>query len=164
MTADRHLQSAKDAALAYLSHADRTVRQVRDKLAQKEFAADVVDRAVAALERSRLLDDRAYARRWIESRMTSKPAGEIRLVQDLLRRGVERETIDEVLAEFDDAIGSEASALKVLRQQQWRYTGLEADKARRRMYGLLGRRGFDIDTSAKAVDRVLAETVAEQGS
>ena len=152
---------AKEAALRYLGNQDRTVHQVRRKLDERGFEQSVIEATLADLGRTRLLDDRAFARRWIESRMEDRPAGGLRFEQDLLSRGVASEVIAEVLAEFDDTVGSEEAALRVLRRHRWRYGGLGEEKARRKMWGLLSRRGFDADTSQRVVERMLNETAGD---
>ena len=149
--------------MRYLGNQDRTVNQVRRKLDERGFEQSVIEATLADLGRARLLDDRAFARRWIESRMEDRPAGELRFEQDLQSRGVAPDVIAEVLAEFDDTVGSEAAALQVLRSHRWRYAGLGGEKARRRMWGLLSRRGFDADTSQSAVEQMLDETAGESG-
>ena len=55
------------------------------------------------------LDDVAFAAAWVESRDRARPRGSLALRQELLRKGVPREAIDEVLAERD-AIGSQRDA------------------------------------------------------
>lgn len=152
---------AKEAALRYLGNQDRTVHQVRRKLGERGFEQTVIEATLADLGRARLLDDRAYARRWIENRMEDRPAGESRFEQDLQNRGVAPDVIAEVLAEFDDTVGSEEAALQVLRRHRWRFDGLGEEKARRRMWGLLSRRGFDADTSQRVVERMLDEAARE---
>ena len=151
---------AREAALRYLGNQDRTEHQVRRKLGERGFEQTVIESTLADLGRARLLDDRAFARRWIESRMANRPAGESRFERDLQSRGVAPDVIAEVLAEFD-TVGSEGAALQVLRLHRWRYAGLAEEKARRRMWGLLSRRGFDADTSQRAVEKMLAETAGE---
>ena len=152
---------AKEAALRYLGNRDRTVHQVRRKLDERGFERTVIESTLADLRRARLLDDRAFARRWIESRMEDRPAGELRFEQDLQSRGIAPDVIAEVLAEFDDSVGSEAAALQVLRRHRWRYAGSGEEKARRKMWGLLSRRGFDADTSQRVVERMLDEAAGD---
>ena len=143
--------------MRYLGNQDRTVCQVRRKLGERGFEQTAIESALADLMRARLLDDRAFARRWIESRMSTRPAGELRFERDLSSRGVAPEVIAEVLAEFGETVGSEGAAMEVLRRHRWRFAGLAEEKARLRMWGLLGRRGFDADTSQRAVEQILAE-------
>ena len=72
---DEERERARQLALSYLAARDRSVRQVRDKLAQKEFRAGVVDSVIDSLVEDRLLDDTAFARRWVQTRQQSRPSG-----------------------------------------------------------------------------------------
>ena len=85
-----------------------------------------------------------------------------KIALDLTRRGIERDVVEEVLAEYGDDLGTGREALSLLLRQRSRYWGLDRDTARRRMYGLLARRGFDADTSREAVDRAWSEIEREQ--
>ena len=150
-------QKARHLALDYLGRRDRSVREVREKLLTKEFPDTVVEQVVDGLQKAALLDDRNFARRWIESKMRNRPSGPARIVQDLQRRGVERNIVEEVLEEFQGALGTEEEATALLRGQQWRYAGLEKAKAHRRMGSYLGRRGYQLEIVYKAVKTVWQE-------
>jgi len=154
-------EEARQLALQYLGARDRTERELRERLARRGCAPAAVDAALGRLKAARLVDDETLARRYVELRLAERPAGAVRLAQDLRRRGVERATIDGVLAEFADRIGTEAAAAEVLRRVAGRYRGLDSTTARRRMCGVLARRGFDPETTAKAVENVWQEM--EQG-
>ncbi|MYK39759.1 MAG: RecX family transcriptional regulator, partial [Gemmatimonadetes bacterium] len=93
------LQKAKDAAYRYLSYRARSVAEVRDKLKEKEFAAEIVAEVIADLQRQQLLDDREFARRWVEARLP-RAYGARKLAQDLRHKGVATGVIDEVIAEY----------------------------------------------------------------
>ena len=157
------IQKARQAGLAYLSAQDRTVCQMRDCLEKKEFSVAAIDAAVADLERLNLLDDDRFARRWIESRLAGKPSGARKFRQDLRHRGVPVAVIDAVLEEFKDALESESAVVGLLVRQCWRYAGLEEQKAKRRMFGYLSRRGYDMELAKKAVDQVWEKMGAQQG-
>ena len=150
---DEEREQARQSALSYLAARDRSVRQVRDKLAQKKFRADVIDSVIDSLVEDRLLDDTAFARRWVQTRQQSKPSGTRRFADELRRKGIDAEVAEQVLAEFDD-VGSEETAVQLLSGQAPRYRGVEETRAKRRMYGLLARRGFDSETASRAVDHV----------
>ena len=72
---DAERDRARQLALSYLAARDRSVRQVRDKLTQKEFRAGVVDSVIDGLVEDRLLDDIGFARRWVQTRQQSRPSG-----------------------------------------------------------------------------------------
>ena len=153
---NEQLQKAKDAAYNYLSYRARSVKEVRDKLAQKEFAEEIIEQVVDDLQRQKLLNDREFARRFVEARL-GRANGSRKLAQELRRKGIETEIIDEVLGEFAATLDSEERAMGLLGKQAWRYRGLERDKAKRRMLGFLARRGYDAQMARSAVDKVWQE-------
>ena len=151
------MERTRELALAYLSRADRTVSQVRDRLASKGCRVEVADQVIEALKQERLLDDMAFAHRWIEYGLERRPAGAPKFRQDLRRKGVDREIVETALAGFGDQVGSKKLALRLLRRLAGRYSGMEQQVARRRMCGLLARRGFEENTTTEVVDEILAE-------
>lgn len=157
---DEELEQSRQLALSYLAARDRSVREVRDKLAQKKCRAEVIDRVIEDLVENRLLDDTAFARRWVQTRQQRRPSGVRRFTDELRRKGIDADVVEQVLTEFGD-VGSEEAAVELLRGQAERYRGVEEMRAKRRMYGLLARRGFDSETASRAVDRVWGKMVRE---
>lgn len=153
---NEQLQKAKDAAYNYLSYRARSVKEVRDKLVQKEFAEEIIEQVVDDLQRQKLLNDREFARRFVEARL-GRANGSRKLAQELRRKGIETEIIVEVLGEFAATLDSEERAMGLLGKEAWRYRGLERDKAKRRMLGFLARRGYDAQMARSAVDKVWQE-------
>ena len=153
---NEQLQKAKDAAYNYLSYRARSVKELREKLVQKEFAEESIEQVVDDLQRQKLLNDREFARRFVEARL-GRANGSRKLAQELRRKGIETEIIDEVLGEFAATLDSEERAMGLLGKQAWRYRGLERDKAKRRMLGFLARRGYDAQMARSAVDKVWQE-------
>ncbi len=153
---NEQLQKAKDTAYNYLSYRAGSVKEVRDKLAQKEFAEETIEQVVDDLQRQKLLNDSEFARRFVEARL-GRANGSLKLAQELRRKGIETEIIDEVLGEFAATLDSEERAIGLLGKQAWRYRGLERDKAKRRMLGFLARRGYDAQMARSAVDKVWQE-------
>ena len=71
---DDELQKAKHAAYHYLSFRARSVKEVRDKLEEKDYPEEIVAQVIADLERQRFLDDCEFARRFVEARLARAPA------------------------------------------------------------------------------------------
>ena len=155
--AEESLVKARQAGMNYLAGRDRSVHEMRQKLQGMQFDADLVEQVIADFERLHLVDDRAFARRWVEVRVEGRGAGPAKLAQDLWRKGIERSIVDEVLEEFADALGSAEKAVELLRKKSRRYAGLGAQKAQRRMYDFLARRGYKEDVVTKAVKQVWEE-------
>jgi regulatory protein len=148
-------------ALELLGVRDRSVREMRQRLAKRGCEAADIDTVVQGLEASGLLDDHKFVRRWIETRRERRPEGEPKVRRDLLRRGIPKSVIDQILAELDEDLGTDDEALDLLRRNRARYAGLEAMKAQRRMFGYLARRGFDPETTRQAVERAWSEMESE---
>ncbi len=153
---------ARNAALRLLKSRDRSVHEIAQRLSRKGWKSGLIDQVTRDLLRIGLLDDEAMARRWVGLQLDRKPAGAPWLRSELSRRGVDKELIERVLEEYADQTGSEASALELLRRQSARYLSLDRDRARRRMMGLLARRGFDPETASSAVETIWKEREEEE--
>lgn len=158
---DEAVEKAKAAALRLLSGRAYTRKEIRDKLVKREFDASAIETTMADLDRLGLVDDRHFAKRFVDERLRLKPCGRVLLKQNLRRRGVPVEIIDEALEEAFDVVDTKAMAYDVLSARARRYKGLEKDKALNRMYGFLGRRGFDGSTAREVSLRVWQEIEAE---
>jgi regulatory protein len=150
------VHQAREKALALIAKKDRTVAEVKRHLDRQNVDSGTIELVIADLQRMKLVDDKTFARRWIEMRL-DYPAGREKFAEDLANKGVEEPTITEILDEFGEQLESDGAAANLLRKQAHRYVNLEERKARQRMYGLLARRGFDGETAVEAVDLVLKE-------
>jgi regulatory protein len=112
----------------------------------------------AAFERAAelgLLDDKAFARNYVETR-AARGRGPSRLTRDLLSMGVERSFIDRALAAQWPA-GSDRTAVPLaLAQKRAAQLGaLPRQTKRRRVVAYLARRGFSGRDISELVDKVV---------
>ena len=154
------LQKAKNAAFRYLSARARSVGEVCVRLREQGFSPAIVAAVVADLQRRALLDDREFARRWVEARL-QRASSEGKLAQDLQRKGVPAAVVEEVLSEYAPLLHSAERASALLGKQAWRYRGLVPSTAKRRMLAFLARRGFAAETAQPVVEQVWQELVNE---
>ncbi len=145
LTAEEHA-SARQAALRFLSYRLRSEREIRTKLAEKEFTPATVERVVDQLRSAGMLDDRRFALAFVHDARMRRPTGERLLRQQLLLKGIARPLIDEVLA--DESAGTEerGAALQAARAMLKKYRtsrkGSNAATQRSRLAQFLARRGF----------------------
>ena len=123
-----------------------------------------------------MLDDEAFATQWVESRDRARPRGERALRSELAQRGVDRTTVDAVLAERRDVTESEGAGVGLEREgsearspdamaagrlleRRGRALARGGDPRiwRQRAYGLLVRNGFDSSTATDIASRWAAE-------
>jgi regulatory protein len=157
MAAENEADKARQSAYYILGVRDHTVAELREKLTKKEFSPESISHALGEMQRLKLVDDRAFARRWVERSLGGRPAGRRKVALELRRKGIAADLIDETLEEFADSLGSAEVAVEALRRQGWRYRRLDGERARRRMFGFLARRGFDMELARRAVDQVWKE-------
>ena len=138
----------KLAAQARTRHELATALSARQ--VPEEVAAEVLDR----MESVGLVDDASFARDWVQSRQQRRHLSKSALRRELQAKGVERETVDEAVAEVagdDELEAAEALAVKKLRTMN----GLARDVQYRRLAGALGRRGFGPGITSTVIGRVL---------
>jgi regulatory protein len=147
-------EAVREAALRLLERTRRTRADLRRRLAERGYAPAMVEAVLDRLTAVGLLDDVEYARAYLAGRWGRRMAGWRRLEQELRRRGVTAEDVAAARARIGIEVGpvSEVeSARRTIAQAARRYSGLEPRLRRRRLYGLLARRGFDGATIEEAL-------------
>jgi len=157
-----------EAAARFLEVRARSVAEVRRRLTSIGYQPDLVEGAITRLLDLGLLDDEAFARSWVESRDRARPRGERAIRQELGLKGVDRITVDLVLAERREAVAGlpdddgvvvsadRAAAERLLtRNARTLARVVDPRQRRQRAYALLARNGFDPE-----VCRSAAETIA----
>jgi len=147
-------QVVLDAALRFLEARQRSTAEVRRRLVSAGYRPDLVEGAIERLTELGMLDDEAFARAWLESRDRARPRGERALRRELAMKGIERQTVDETLADrAADHPEADAEAARRLLARHARSLDRIADaRARRqRAYVLLARHGFDSDVATTAI-------------
>ena len=74
-------QSAYDAALDYLTPKDRTQREVENYLDERNYSEIEVINTIERLKDNGLIDDERYAKRFVETRLNTKPISRQKLRQ-----------------------------------------------------------------------------------
>jgi len=146
------LERAVEQALNLLSYRPRSVDEVRRRLAEKGCQEQMVEAALDRLTRVGLLDDKAFARYWLDNRSQFNPRGARALRQELRQKGVDEATIREVLADYDE----DAVAARAAEAAARRLSGLDPRTFRRKLSGYLLRRGFDYSAIEPLLEHALA--------
>ena len=152
ITKEERKKEAKDMALRFLSFRRRTEKQVKEKLQKKGFDEKTIKATIDKLKEFDLINDLEFATSWVKDRLSFKPRGRKLLKQELYKKGISKETIEQVTEELCQ--DEDKSALELLEKIKKRYKGLEPKVARRRMFGFLLRRGFSYETTKKALNQV----------
>ena len=134
-------QVARTIALRRLEAAPRTRAELAQTLAKRGVPDDVSERVLDRFTEVGLIDDAAFAHLWVESRHRGKALARSVLRQELRRRGVEPEVIDEAVESIDDD-DEWARAREFARRAVRVTSGEDPRKSLRRLAGQLARKGY----------------------
>ena len=153
-----------EAAARFLEARSRSVDEVRRRLMFAGHRSDLIENAIERMVELGVLDDEAFARAWVESRDRARPRGERAIRAELALKGVDRASVDLVLAERreaatdagggDDeqhamypALADRSAAQRLLARHRRALERVADPRERRqRAYALLARNGFDPET------------------
>lgn len=141
----RARQPALAAAIRLLSGRRLTKAQLAQKLRDRGYEPASLEEALATCEERRYLDDRTFAQLHVKSVLDRKPVGRMRLLHDLLGKGIDgdlaREVLDEFTGDEEERIDRALAKLEAMRP----YDGYEQLGRR------LERQGFTAPEIAKAL-------------
>lgn len=138
--------SAYTCAVRFLGYRQRSCREVDQYLTgRKGFARNTVDAVIQRLRDERYLDDTAFARLFVESRIRYRPRSCDFLRHELYQKGIDDVVVDTVLNGIDDENLAWRSVEGKLKH--WNELGPAAFK--KRLIGFLQRRGFPLGIALK---------------
>ncbi len=160
-----------EAALRFLEVRQRSVAEVRRRLTQAGYRAELVTAALERLTDLGILDDAAFTEAWVESRDRARPRGERALRRELAVKGIDRSLVDEAMAvrrpepgTADDPDLPAAERLLARHRAQLARVG-DPRVRRQRAYALLVRNGFDSEiASALAAGLATADDLEQRDS
>ncbi len=146
-------KSALQYAVKLLSTRPYSERKLGEKLTRRLFERDEVQQALLRLKRERLLDDEKFADDFVRTRLTSRPRATTALIRDLLARGIPMDIARKVVQASVQPGDEEELARDLIRRKWDASLSLDSATRRRRLGGLLARRGF----SPEVIRKVLRE-------
>lgn len=142
---------AKKRAMNLLQKREYTSAGLREKLREGEYPEACIEEALAYVESYGYVDDLRYARDFIAYNLERK--SRMRIEQDLLRKGIRKDTVHAVFDELEEqgTRQDEAAMIKNLLEKK-KYDAKTADRQeKQRMYAFLYRKGFH----SEAINRAL---------
>ncbi|MGI6255092.1 MAG: regulatory protein RecX [Acutalibacter sp.] len=138
------VRRAREKAMYLLEHRSHSKRELTEKVARSGASREAAQAAADRLEELGLIDDGAYARDLARELVERKRYGLRRVRQELARKGIRRELVEEILAPYgEDGDSFRENMTQVLERKypQWR----EDEKTRRRAIAALQRLGYSYD-------------------
>jgi regulatory protein len=138
-------------ALRLLTVRDRTVAELRRRLAEAGFDDVLVEETLVRLGDLGYLDDHRTARLWAEAAQRNCRWFGPRLRNELRRRGVPRDIADELCRERLEGETEEAARMLVLRRYPAYVPSASTAAERQRIYRFLLRRGISPSAAISAL-------------
>lgn len=143
---DSDARRAREKALCLLEHRNHSKRELTEKIARTAASWEAAQEAADHMEELGLVDDGAYARDWAREMFLRKRWGAMRVKQELRRKGIDGELIEELLEEYRQMDGGGLAAENVRALLEAKYPGWREDeKQRRRAFAALQRRGYSYE-------------------
>jgi regulatory protein len=156
---DNEYNKCFNQALNYLSYQERTVKEVRSKLKDKEYLKFTVDKVVRELINLKYLNDFEYAKRYIEFKI--KKMGKWKIKSKLSDKGIDEAILDRLLNNYSEDIQYE-SALLIATKKNNQYSDISYQKRYSRLSGLLNRKGYSYSIINEVLSNVLYENRDEE--
>ena len=150
-------QECFDAAMQFLQARLHSRAELYRKLSRREWGDAVIDVVLEDLSRLGYLDDERFAKTKALSAAQHKQHGRRRAFLELIRSGVKGDVADRALDEVYTDADTLAVARELALKQAPRLRQLDPLVARRRLVGMLQRRGFDYDDIRAVIDEVLGK-------
>ncbi|MGM0379127.1 MAG: RecX family transcriptional regulator [Bacillota bacterium] len=137
-----------------LSYKDRTTNELKEKLLNKEFNINTINKVIKKLKDLRYLDDYEYAKRYIDFKI--EKMGSYKIKNKLLKKGVNERIISELLNEYSQEFEFK-KALKLAKKRNEKYENISYKKRYQRVSGYLKRKGYSYDIINSVLEDVLYE-------
>lgn len=156
ITYDDEISKAFNRALNFLSFQMRSEYEVKKKLLDTGFGEAVVLEAIRKLEKLGFLNDETYSKALLETKKKTAKKGPKAIKQDLIKKGIDKETQSKVLNSFTYeeqlAIAKEL-ADKAIRANQ----NKTPVQIKQKVQDLLLRKGYSFTVISEILDQIEIE-------
>ena len=121
------------------------------------FAEDVIEQTIVQASEAGMLDDRLFAKLWVDSRVLHHPLSRKAVVRELRDKGISGDLIDNAMQAGYPAEQESDIALQLARVRWERLRNVEPMKRRDRVMAHVVRRGFSVSTARNAVRKLEQE-------
>ena len=132
---------AKRRVLYLLRSMDRTEQQLRQKLKEGDYPEEIIDIAIAYVQKLHYQDDRRYASNYVDYRKKNK--SRLQLKQELYCKGIPADMTKDILEEYSS--DEEREAIRGWLRRKGYDPAEATPESQRKMYGFLMRKGFRME-------------------
>lgn len=155
-------ERATNLCLWHLGQGPRTRKQLLDSMTRKGVPGDMAESIVDRLADYRYVDDQAFADNYVRSRHEAQRKGATAIRMELLRKGVDSETVAAALEQVT-AESERENAETLVARKLGSTRGLDRQKRVSRLVGMLTRKGYSPGVAFQVVrDALEAESSEDE--
>lgn len=143
-------ERAKNYAFLLLKFRLRSEQEIYARLKKKKFSGQIIKDTLDYLKENKFIDDEYFAKAWIESRLKNS-LGLRKISRELKAKGIAEEIISSRLQEIKEGYCEKDAVKQLAEERLSKLKGVEPQKAKRRLYAYLLRRGFSPDVIYEAL-------------
>ena len=145
-------QRAKNVLLFQLSRSMKTRFQLAAILKKREIPDEIANAVLDRFTEAQLIDDAAFARAFVNSRISASGKSRSVIARELKQKGVSAQDAESALSAIDAEL-EDQTAYSVAKKRYQQLSTLDPEVRRRRLMGFLMRRGF----SSQLTSRILRD-------
>jgi regulatory protein len=160
---ERMMKQAKNVCYYWLGAAEKTRKQLFDKVKNKGITDDIANQLLDELEENNSISDDRYAENFVYSKLTYEKLGKQAIGFKLRTKGIDQNIIDRVLSEIGDE-ESEENARILARKRVYPTRNMEKNKRLQNIASFLARRGYGGSLAFKVAKEELAAAALEEAT
>jgi regulatory protein len=145
---DETFRKALQYAFLLLRYRDRSEREIFERLTKKGFTEEEGRKAGSYLKEKGFINDARYAESLKRIAVEQKHLGRRGIVHYLLLKGIPDEIVEGISGNDEDYLDA---AEKLVKKKMRQLKGLDDSIIRKRLWGVLSRKGFSSDIIKKAL-------------
>ncbi len=143
----------KTAAYRLIGRRDHSSAEIKRKLLKKGFDIKLINELLSELTNKDYLNDYNFAQKYSEEAITKKKSGIIKVRNDLIKRGVSNETIEDVLNNIDEnTLIENARELLNKKIKSSAFINTEPHKKKQKLFSYLKSKGYSSELIMKLLN------------
>lgn len=139
------------ASLNLLKYRPRSELELKQRLLRKGFLPDAIEKTLKTLKDVSLVDDKAFASLWTDSRKSNRSQRLIKL--ELQQKGISKDITQQVTLDIND----DSTALAIAQKKARSLRGKAPREFQGKILTYLLQKGFNYDVSKRAARNVMLE-------
>jgi regulatory protein len=143
---------ARDRSFRILGYRARSEHELRDKLLASGLDETTIDSTVEDLKEKKFLSDEQFIMAFVHDKMLTHPIGPLAIKQELKRKGISDELIEQAIEEAFREKSQHEVAAELIKKRQLAVTNENKLKVRKKLADFLYRRGFGWEIIGSVLD------------